>query len=237
MLASWMIRTNMFLPAQKMMPIFAQKKTKAWLIQLEHDRHDPDDTEVYNPYPHPIPLLLDIIEIHHLRLRILTEKTPFNVKTQSRLARELLERVSDFSPTDYHAPLPPARESSLHIINLFHSSVCLYAFNTLKSRIPKDTLCWAIRVYVQHRARLFELLAASCQMERFGNFNEIAIHVAGFEAAKGGHREREIVRNCLKRVSDLQLKSQKDTQDRLDAFWQSGKTEWEDCFAADEFLM
>lgn len=233
-----LIRLNTYLPSCRIMPIFHHLEAKD---QWKQHRDD-----FFLSYPtllkitHPIQTSLEALTIHVHYLRHKAANTTLasrQIPFLRKAAIQLLDQINDSDPLICHGPQPPALSPEMYKTSVYYVTTVLYAVHTLRSLFPIESLPWVDFLHTKQRKRLFKLLKYVLKEPRARGMNTgVGISIAGYEAVHGGDDEKDLVIRCLHTYQDLVLETCDLRETKFKKFWNSGKTEWEDCFTGDLYL-
>ncbi len=196
----------------------------------------------FPPFPCPLPLFLEIININQLRFEAasgvveLLADDDGGTETHeagagaaaAAAADQVLDRLAGFDPEAWALTNDSLRDDWLLIARIYQSAILLYAACSLRAQATPAPARAA-----KHRARLFELLARATSLMRAKRCMMWPLVVAGVHAADGRPEERRWVgEELVKMCQDMGTYAPMTAKGLLERFWSSGKTEWDECFDA-----
>ena len=188
----------------------------------------------FPPFPCPLPLFLEIININQLRFQAagsgimveLADDDGGGAETPEAVADQVLERLAAFDPAAWALTNDSLRDDWLLIARIYQSAILLYAACSLRAQATP-----APGRAGEHRTRLFGLLAQATSMMRAKRCMMWPLVVAGVQAADGTPEERRWVgEELVKMCQDMGTYAPMTAKGLLERFWSSGKTEWDECF-------
>jgi hypothetical protein len=178
----------------------------------------------------PLPLVIDIIKINHLRMQG-WKHDPSESEDLSQEAYEILRSVHDFSPEQWAASKPSSTKDWVLIGTTYQVAVELFCIYSLQSvsillEIPSlRPLC------TTHGQPLQELLTEALLSRHIKRFMIWPLILLGVEAVHGTAEMRTFVTTQLTELSyDVGTYGPLTANGVLESFWASGKTRWDDCF-------
>ncbi|KAF2470019.1 uncharacterized protein BDR25DRAFT_262571 [Lindgomyces ingoldianus] len=177
----------------------------------------------------PPPLFLHIIAISHLRDEASTAL--FIDKSMQSAAEELLRQINTFSPEEYAATQDFGQEEWLLLSRIYQSAVALYCISSLQSLFVLPFTPQLRIARTAHKTSLFTLLKKAMASPVTKICMLWPLIVAGVEARDASLDVKLCIGHGLEEMSwqqgttmplyGLQV---------LKNFWDSGKTEWDECF-------
>ncbi|TGO56766.1 hypothetical protein BELL_1380g00030 [Botrytis elliptica] len=178
----------------------------------------------------PLPLVIEIIKINHLRMRG-WKHVPSESEDLSQEANEILRRVHDFSPEQWATSKPLSTKEWVLIGTTYQIAVGLFCIHSLQSvsiLLEMPSLRLLCTTYGQHLQELLKEALSSQHIKRFMIWPLILL---GVEAVHGIAEMRAFVTTQLKKLSyDVGTYGPLTANSVLESFWASGKTLWDDCF-------
>ena len=183
----------------------------------------------FPPFPCPLPLFLEIININQLRFQAakgIVELADDEGAESHEAADQVLDRLVWFDPETWALTNDSLRDEWLLIARIYQSAIVLYAVCSLRAQAtPAPALA------AKHRARLFALLTQGTSLMRVKRCMMWPLVVAGVQAADGSPEERRWVgEELVKMCQDMGTYAPMTAKGLLERFWRSGKTEWDECF-------
>lgn len=202
--------------------------------------YDFDDAEIasifakseYPPFPCPTKLFAEIVAINRLRLMA----TSCKIGALMPAVNAIFRRIQAFDPETWRIsenfPIPDIPEVPL-MARIFQLSVSLYGLLSLRLEMTDASVApgWANRAATL--SELLTLMRKAAVQPKCLNVMVWAAAVAGVALADGGPAEsRQFIIDCLVAVDSgiLGYGIAAVTWRRLEVFWASGKTSWEDCW-------
>lgn len=184
--------------------------------------------------PCPTKLFLSLANVTQLRVKAYSGVSVAKVVTPG--AKAILNRIDAFVPEEwnerYH--LPDIPEVPL-LANIFKNAVALYTLLTLP--LDVEHVPSAFRSKDETRDRLFQLVQTAWQSPecRFGLNWPLA--VVGCALKDGPTDKQAVVKEYLDHCANYPIMSQPGViAARLQTFWASGLTRWDDCWR-DAFVL
>lgn len=198
--------------------------------------------DLYNAYtsgtitgfPCPSHLFLDILAINMLRVQ--------RPKSDDLLssAIPIFDHIDAFFPDSWTEPYDiPAKSIRAMIASIFKSSVALYGALVLRQYVKPVIAAGHFPRPELLLSELLLLINEAAKTLRFTALLSWPLAVAGVAAADATAADQKVITSHLRKVkpSFNKLTGPMRTMEKLEKFWVSGKTAWDECFDEPCFVL
>ncbi|KAK7935589.1 hypothetical protein PG985_001084 [Apiospora marii] len=174
-------------------------------------------------------LFLIISQINRLRLQ--TTQPPEMHDPDLPSAQDLLSRILGFNPDEWASLYPESYQELFLLARIYHAAVALYCISALRSMFPTGFLYNLLMLRAAQADCLFGLLREALRSPKTMPCLMWPLNVAGVEAATRSLSDRLFVEEALGELSrGLGTGYPLVACDAIHRLWDSGKTEWDDCY-------
>ncbi|KAK8066539.1 hypothetical protein PG997_013286 [Apiospora hydei] len=190
--------------------------------------------EVYGKGDYPTvlcPPFLFLIISQINRLRLQTTQPPEMHDPDSPSPQDLLSKILCFNPDAWASLYPESYQQLFLLARIYHSAVALYCISALRNLFPIGFLYNLLMLRAAHADCLFGLLREAILSPQTKLCLMWPLNVAGVEAATRSLSDRLFVEEALDELSrGLGTGYPLVARSAIQKLWDSGKTEWDDCY-------
>ncbi|KAK8136480.1 C6 zinc finger domain protein [Apiospora sp. TS-2023a] len=170
-----------------------------------------------------------MIQINRLRLQ--TTQPPELHDPDSPSAQDLLSKILGFNPDEWASLYPDSYRELFLLARIYHAAVALYCISALRNLFPTGFLYNLLMLRAAQADCLFGLLREAIQSPKTQPCLMWILNVAGVEAATRSLSDRLFVEEALDELSrGLGTGYPLVAREAIHRLWDSGKTEWDDCY-------
>ncbi|KAK8034575.1 C6 zinc finger domain protein [Apiospora rasikravindrae] len=174
-------------------------------------------------------LFMIISQINRLRLQ--TTQPPELHEPDSPSPQDLLSKILSFDPDAWASLYTESYQQLFLIARIYHSAVALYCISALRNLFPIGFLYNLLMLRAAHADCLFGLLREAILSPQTNLCLMWPLNVAGVEAATRSLSDRLFVEEALDELSrGLGTGYPLVACSAIQKLWDSGKTEWDDCY-------